>query len=383
MAKVQKRIWTSRGPTGHKVKKVAWGYTLQVNGNQERKFSGEWSRDDAQNALAARLLERDTPPASATPKTLAQVATEYLDYKRGKGKRSIRQDEQILAKLKARLGADTAIVELTAQRIAQYERDRVVEKSKLGRLVTPSTINRELAILRHLLRLAEEWGYIAKVPKIRLAREPEGRLRFLAEDEIARLLTACEAKTPKSPHLLPVVTIALHTGMRKGEILRLTWERVDFARGVLQLEHTKSGRRREVPMNRAVDEALAELPGPKAEGFVFRKRDGRAWGNIRTAFEDACREAKVENFRFHDLRHTCASWLVMKGRSLKEVQEILGHREFTMTLRYAHLSPDRLREAIASLEGFSTKSAQSAKIEPARRVSPDAPVAQVDRAAVS
>jgi hypothetical protein len=118
------------------------------------------------------------------PKTLGQVAQEYLDYKRGKGKRSIRQDEQILAKLKARLSADTPITEVTAQRIAQYERDRVVEKSKLGRLVTPSTVNRELAILRHLLRLAEEWGYIAKVPKIRLGREPEGRLRFLAEDEI-------------------------------------------------------------------------------------------------------------------------------------------------------------------------------------------------------
>jgi integrase len=383
MAKVQKRTWLGRGPTGHRVKKIAWGYTLQVAGKQERKFSAEWTKDDAQNELAARLLQRDAPPVPVAPKTLAQVATEYLDYKRGKGKRSIRQDEQILAKLKARLGAETAIVDLTAQRIAQYERDRVVEKSKLGRLVTPSTVNRELAILRHLLRLAEEWGYIAKVPKIRLGREPEGRLRFLAEDEIARLLAACEAKAVKSPYLLPVVTVALHTGMRKGEILGLSWERVDFARGVLQLEHTKSGRRREVPMNRAVYDALDGLPGPKAEGFVFRKRDGRAWGNVRTAFEDACREAKVDNFRFHDLRHTCASWLVMKGRSLKEVQEILGHREFTMTLRYAHLSPDRLRDAVASLEGFSTRSAQSAKIDADRSVNPDAPVAQVDRAAVS
>jgi integrase len=269
MAKIQKRTWASRGPTGHKVKKVAWGFTLQVGGKQERKFSADWTRDDAQQALAGRLLERDAPPAPTVPKTLGLVTQEYLDYKRGKGKRSIRQDEQILAKLKARLSADTPITEITAQRIAQYERDRVVEKSKLGRLVTPSTINRELAILRHLLRLAEEWGYIAKVPKIRLAREPEGRLRFLAEEEIPRLLAACEAKVAKSPYLLPVVTVAQHTGMRKGEILGLTWERVDFARGVLQLEHTKSGRRREVPMNRAVDEALAGLPGPKAEGFVF------------------------------------------------------------------------------------------------------------------
>ena len=383
MATVQRRTWLSRGPTGHKVSKVAWGYTVQVNGKQERKFSAGWTKDTARDALAARILERDTPPAPATPKTLGEVAQDYLDFKRGKGKRSIRQDEQILTKLKARLGAGTLLAGLTAQRIAQYDRDRVVEKSKLGRPVTPSTVNRELAILRHLLRLAEEWGYIDKVPKIRLAREPEGRLRFLAEDEIPRLLAACEAKTPKSPCLLPIVTMALHTGMRKGEILGLTWERVDFARGVVRLEQTKSGRRREIPMNQADYDALSALPGPRAEGYVFRKRDGRAWGNIRTAFEDACREVKVEDFRFHDLRHTCASWLVMKGRSLKEVQEILGHREFTMTLRYAHLSPDRLREAVASLEGFSTKSAQSAKIDEACRVSPHAPVAQVDRAAVS
>jgi hypothetical protein len=120
-------------------------------------------------------------------------------------------------------------------------------------------------------------------------------------------------------------------------------------------------------MNRAIDDAPAGVPGPKAEGFAFRKRHGRAWGNIRIAFEDACRAAEVDKFRFHDLCHTCASWLVMKGRSLKEMQEIL----------------DRLRDAIASLGGFSTKSAQGAKIEADRRVNPDAPVAQVDRAAVS
>jgi len=165
--------------------------------------------------------------------------------------------------------------------------------------------------------LAEEWGYLAKVPRIRLAPEPEGRLRFLSEVEIARLLAACEGKAAKSPVLLPVVTLALNTGMRRGEILGLTWERFDFARGVLRLEQTKSGRRREIPINQAVDAALSSMPGPKTEGLVFTKREGGKWGSIRTAFEGACREAKIDDFRFHDLRHTCESWLVMKGRSLK------------------------------------------------------------------
>jgi integrase len=123
---------------------------------------------------------------------------------------------------------------------------------------------------------------------------------------------------------------------------------------------------------------------------VFRKADGRGWGSIRTAFERACREAKLDDFRFHDLRHTCASWLVLGGRSLKEVQEILGHREFTMTLRYAHLSPDRLRDAVASLERFSARKAHGATLEPSSAAAApqdsgnvDAPVAQLDRATVS
>ena len=399
MAVVAKRTWWSRGPTGHRVRKVAWGYTLQVNGQQERRYDAAWSRRDAQEALAKRLLERDAPPPPPLSKTLGELVTEYLAYKRAKGKRSIRQDEQICGKLKRGFAAETAVTEITAQRIAQYDRDRITQTSKLGRLVTPSTVNRELAVLRHMLRLAEEWGYIAKVPKVRLAKEPEGRLRFLAEDEVERLLSACEETRRKSPYLLPIVTIALNTGMRKGEILGLTWDRVNLARGVLQLEQTKSGRRREIPMNRAVYDTLQPLyagaraalpkppPGekpPEPTGLVFCKRHGvRAWGSIRTAFEGACREAKIHDFRFHDLRHTCASWLIMKGRSLKEVQELLGHREFSMTLRYAHLSPDRLREAVAVLEGFSTKSAQSAKIGQECLVSPRAPVAQVDRAAVS
>ncbi len=268
MATVIRRTWLSPGPAGRKVRKVAWGYTLQANGKQERRVCAEWDKVTAQEALAKRLLERDAPKEPPKPKTLGEVAQEYLDYKRGKGKRSIRQDEQIFGKLTARLGGATPITEITAQRIAQYDRRRVTEKSRLGRLVTPSTVNRELAILRHLLRVAEEWGYVEKVPKIRLAKEPEGRLRFLNEDEIQRLLVACEVKASKSPFLLPIVTLALHTGMRKGEIVGLTWERVDFSRGVLLLEQTKNGRRREIPMNPAVYDVLCAFPGPKTEGLI-------------------------------------------------------------------------------------------------------------------
>jgi integrase len=241
---------------------------------------------------------------------------------------------------------------VTAEKIADYARDRAGQTSRVGRLVSPASRNRELATLRHALRLACEWGYVEKVPRVRMAREPEGRLRFLSEDEAVRLLAACAASG--SPELLAVVTVALYTGMRRGEVLGLEWKRVDFSRGVLALEETKSGRRREVPMNDAVHAALTAL-GPRGSGRVFRTR------SIRTAFERACREAKVYGFRFHDLRHTTASWLVMAGRSLKEVQELLGHRTFAMTLRYAHLSPDRLRDAVNALPVVGAPKALSAE----------------------
>jgi len=116
------------------------------------------------------------------------------------------------------------------------------QASRLGRPVSPATRNRELATLRHALRLAHEWGYVERVPRIRMAREPEGRLRFLREDEAVRLLDAC--RRSQSRHLAAVVTVALYTGMRRGEVLGLEWERVDFSRGVLLVEATKTGRHR-------------------------------------------------------------------------------------------------------------------------------------------
>jgi integrase len=160
--------------------------------------------------------------------------------------------------------------------------------------------------LRHLARLAhEEWEVLPAVPKIRLEREPQGRIRWLEPDEEARLLAAC-AKS-QNDNLVAIVTVALETGLRKGELLGLTWDRVDLSRGVIRLELTKSGKRREVPMRQVVYDTLAALPGG---------RKGRLWpsADIRTAFENAVREAKIDDFHFHDTRHHFASWFVMRGR---------------------------------------------------------------------
>ena len=362
MSSVIKRTWLSRGPTCRRVKKVAWGYLVKVGERKyERRYDSSWTREDAERALAARQLGIETQrPSSAVGPAFGEIAERYLEVKRGG--RSFKDQALTLRRLLGALGSETPVAAITAERIAQYQAKRKAETSARRRdesgnalPVSPATVNRELALLRHLLVLAHEWGHVDKVPKIRMEREPEGRLRFLTVEEIARLLAACRASA--HPDLAAVVIVALNTGMRKGEILGLEWDRVDFSRGVLLLERTKSGRRREVPMNDAVDAVLSGRPGPR-EGRVFSGR------SVRKAFERAVREAKLEDFRFHDLRHTAASYLVMRGGSLADVKAVLGHSDVKMTMRYAHLSPEHLRGAVARLDGLAPAPDQGAKPAP-------------------
>ena len=129
------------------------------------------------------------------------------------------------------------------------------------------------------------------------------------------------------------------TGMRRGEVLGLTWERVDRARGVVLLDATKSGKRREVPLNSRADAVLARR-GSKRSGLVFGTR---RWDHFRRAWENAVERAKLADFHFNDLRHTFASWAVQRGASLQEVKDLLGHHSLAMTLRYGHLAPESSR----------------------------------------
>ena len=164
----------------------------------------------------------------------------------------------------------------------------------------------------------------------------------------------------------------------------LEWARVDLSTSRLTLYRTKSGKPRGIPINRAVYDALVALqPEPaQRQGLVFARRDGAAWGQIRTAFATALERAAIKAFRFHDLRHTAASHLVMRGASLKEVQEILGHSDFKMTLRSA---VDRLDGLGGHMNGHIVLESETAQASAPRKSAENlqAPVAQVDRATVS
>src|SRR3989475_2796000 len=170
----------------------------------------------------------------------------------------------------------------------------------------------------------------------------------------------------RNKELRAAVVIALNTGLRLSELLGLDWIYVDLSRGVIRLELTKSGRRREVPLNDDSYRALVTL-GPKDAGRVFQTR------YIKTAYNNAVATAKLDDVNFHTLRHTFASWAVMRGVTLKELQELLGHASLAMTMRYAHLAPEHLRTAVSRLEGLASLqpasvSAQASAQEPAETV---------------
>jgi integrase len=342
MAEVSQRAW--RIP-GQKTKRLAWGYTAVVNGKRTRAYRSEWSKEDAEKALAAVQLQIEQPQAE--PQQIMTFAQAVELYKQTKArKRTLHSDSVYLEDFKAAFGADTPLTQITNAKISAWRAARNVAVSpKTGRPYTAAAINRPLTTLRCLLRLAlDEWQILSSIPKIRREREPQGRIRFLTEDEIVRLLDACQKS--KNPELRPAVILALHTGLRRGEVFGLTWDRVELSHNVIRLELTKSGKRRVVPLN---DESYAALVAlqPKESGRVFRSH------KIRTAFENALVTAKVEDFRWHDLRHTFASWLVMKGFSIVAVQQLLGHANITMTMKYAHLAPGHLSAAVAGLSGLT------------------------------
>ena len=149
--------------------------------------------------------------------------------------------------------------------------------------------------------------------------------------------------------LVQALMLAVNAGMRYSEMHYLKWKDVDFQRGVITLRDTKNGETRQVPMDRTVWDILSVLPHDNSDGYVFCKNDGNPY-NFRSPFLRARKKADIKNFRFHDLKHPSASYLVMKDIDLNTVREILGHKTLEMPLRYSHLSPEHKTRAVSVLD---------------------------------
>jgi site-specific recombinase XerD len=258
------------------------------------------------------------------------------------------------------------LAEITPKLIVEYKKGRYAAGLK------PASINRELSSLKKAFNLAvREWEWCRENPvsRVSMERENNQRDRWLSVEEELRLLQAC------APWLHDLVTFALHTGMRMGEILELSWRGVDFTRRTVMVFRSKNGERRTIPVN----ETVLHLLKQKAKGrqlslitqadvsgdLVFLSKTGTALesGHLRRSLRLALGKARIEDFHFHDLRHTFATRLVQAGVDIYKVQRLLGHKSPIMTQRYAHHYPESLRDGVEILDrqaGFSTHLAQSA-----------------------
>jgi len=229
---------------------------------------------------------------------------------------------------------------------------RMIEKYKAARLekVEPATVNRELACLKHMYTKAIEWGYVKANPvkTVRSLKEPPGRLRYLRPEEVKKLLEAC------CGHLRSIVVTALNTGMRRGEILALRWKDVDLGNRKITVRNAKNNETRVIPINQNLYQELLNHSKKSNGDYVFSNGEGRPFGDIKKGFLSALKRAGIEDFHFHDLRHTFGSHLVMQGIDLKTVQQLMGHKDIKMTMRYSHLSPKYVQESIGRLDSVWT-----------------------------
>ena len=232
--------------------------------------------------------------------------------------------------------------ELTTNFVEAYRQERLKQKALGKRLVRPATVNRETACLRHAFNLASQEELINEVPfRIKSLKEDNVRDRVLSDDKFRKLVGCCP------PHLARIVVFAYYTAMRKGEILSLDWSEVDLDEGFIYLKgsKTKSGEGRMVPLNNEVVEMLRSMEGNRT-GRVFTF-NGKPLKNVKRAFATACRKAGIENFRFHDLRHTCINNWRLQGHDFFRIMAASGHKTMSVFKRYNTVLKSELRALVA------------------------------------
>jgi len=334
---------------------VYWGSFTDASGKRVRRTTGTTERREAQALEAKWKLEaHQVKQWGAEPsRTFDELMLKYRKATQGV-KRSAKRD---LTSLRSLMPFFTGRNLLTLKRsdIRAYMDKRMFDG------VANATINREICLFSAALNYARrnwDWDVPNHAGGMRW-KEPEGRVRSLTFEEAQRLKAEAE-KSVKSPHLANFIRLALNTGCRCNEMLKLQWDRVDLKANLILLggQDTKGGRRRSVPLNAEARVAMLNLARFRASHcpdspWVFAHKDGSRQASVVGAFKRALRHAGIENFRIHDLRHTCASWLVSAGQALTAVRDLLGHSSVVMTERYAHLAPENVRAAVAALDGVS------------------------------
>jgi integrase len=320
---------------------------------------------EARAILAAEKLKIEEARKFGKPlpseETFTQWADEYLDLikrsisshvERGRMSQGeyIRQHSAIKTKLRPFFGP---------MRLALIRRSDVIRyiHSRTGR-VAAGTLTKEMGVLRRMLSVALDLEKIAANPATRvpLPRVPEGRTRFLTPDEWHRVFEACYNPEDAEQWMQQAAGLAVSLGLRRGEMMAITPQDVDLKARHIRLTHTKNGKPRTVFINQLAMQVLTAMRIEERQARDDRRPffHGIRPGTLSTRFIRACQAAGVDDFSFHDLRHTHASWLRMRGADINDLRLLLGHSDIRMTSRYIHLTAQHLADAASKLDGVLT-----------------------------
>jgi integrase len=279
-------------------------------------------------------------------RTFSEMVEEYISEKAGK--RSLGRDRTSFGNLTPVFG-HRALHLITRRDIEAYARARTAK-------VKGATVNRELALLRHLFNIAIEKGYTDHNPAKSFKMFPEAPWRhkfYFSESEIEKLISA------SAPHLKLILAIAFGTGLRKGDVLGLRWRDVDLDRGIISIQMQKTGEPIEIPLIPMLRDLLRSKKSRAGlSQFVFSLgSNGQGIGDIKTAFRAALRRSGLaeKGYRFHDIRRTFARMLYNQGVILTKIQRLLGHKSVLTTERYLGVKFEETREAILTLDGPLTE----------------------------
>ncbi len=319
------------GTTGYRAKVRLKGFPSQSATFERKTDAKEWAKQTETNMRQGRHFKT----AEAKKHTVSSFIDRYLLEIEKKNPKRYVDVKKLLNWWRQEIGS-YLLSDLTRALIIE-QRDKLLNStgrrdSKVNR--SPATVNRYMVALGHALTIAtNEWEWIEENPmrKISNLPEPRGRIRCLSDEERERLLEACKA--PTNPYMHTLVVLALSTGARYGELIKLRWGDIDWDRKVITLHDTKNKERRLLPLMHYAFELMETHHKARNEDsdLVFPSPTSpmKPW-NSRTSWLTVLKKANIQDFRFHDLRHSCASYLAMNGASLPEIAEVLGHKTLQM-----------------------------------------------------
>ncbi|EIC19495.1 tyrosine-type recombinase/integrase [Thiorhodovibrio frisius] len=329
-----------------------WASFKDASGKRVRCSTGTSDRQESEALLSKWKLEAFQQRQWNAPEevTFQQVILYFL--KETKGVKRSHDDDCSNARTLRESFEDEDMRVLTPVKVGQY----VAKRKSEG--VSNATVNRGLALLSAAINRYNR-DFMENLPnptRGRKLKEPEARIRYLTREEAEMLIAQAEVAF-RAPHLPDFIRLAAHTGCRAQEMLGLEWSRVDLEKRQILLEgsHTKTAKRRSVPLNKVAFQAILNrqafcLEHCPESPWVFCNSQGERICSVKKSFASACRRAGITNFRIHDLRHTCATWLTTARVATAEIRDLLGHSSINMTEKYAHLAPENVRQAVEVLD---------------------------------